>query len=120
MGGKTSVQSKYTTELGKPAQAKSVEAGNLPQVARVTTHPGKHFFVMPPRCRGSMGLGTASYTQCLQSSRKPGEQRIPAGNVDLAKCVQLKGKRRIYLLSHVTGVLRRQTQRLSQLRASEV
>ena len=38
-----------------------------------------------------MGLGTASHMQCLQSSRKPREQRTLAGNVDLAKCVPLKG-----------------------------
>jgi hypothetical protein len=54
--------------------------------------------------QGVNRLGPASHTQCLQSSQKPGEQRTPAGNVDLAKCVQLKGKAND-LLSHVTGLL---------------
>jgi hypothetical protein len=35
-------------------------------------------------------LGAATHMQCLQSGRKPGEQRTPADNVDLAKCVPLK------------------------------
>jgi hypothetical protein len=49
------------------------------------------FYFTSTNCRGVRGLGAASHTQCLQSSRKLGEQRTPVDNVDLAKCVPLKG-----------------------------